>query len=207
MKRILLFSVVGGMIALASCGGGPSAEEKAALKRATVALAAAEEQANQIKIGQQYQGGIIAYLLQPEDPGYDANTPHGIIAASTDQSARAEWGCYETELGGTQRGIGYGAANTTAIVNGCREAGIAARICDDLVLNGYSDWYLPSIDELELLYKNLHVNGVGGFNSAYYWSSTESNASYAWRFYFSYGYGYDYGNKNNTYYVRAVRAF
>ncbi len=206
MKRILLFSVVGGMIALASCGGGPSAEEKAALE--------------QVAIGQQYQGGIVAYLLQPEDIGYDANIPHGIIAAPTYQSSDAEWGCFKTKLlGGTQRGIGYGAANTAAIVNGCAEAGIAARICDELVLNGYDDWYLPSIDELELLYKYLHVNGIGDFGSAFYWSSTEYNevsdttldegfASLfrGWPVYKYGGSAYN-GSKGRTAYVRAVRAF
>jgi hypothetical protein len=110
-------------------------------------------------------------------------------------------------MGGTQSGIGYGAANTTAIVNGCAEAGIAARICDDLVLNGYSDWHLPSIDELEQLYLNLGANGIGSFNTAYYWSSTESNAGSAWQFNFTNGNAYYASNKGNTNYVRAIRSF
>jgi hypothetical protein len=56
-------------------------------------------------------------------------------------------------------------------MNGCSEAGIAARLCGDLVLGGFSDWYLPSKDELNQLYINRVA--IGGFASNGYWSSTE----------------------------------
>ena len=147
-------------------------------------------------IGQFYQGGIIFYV--------DGTGIHGLISATSDQSTGADWGCHETFIGGTHYGIGTGQANTTAIVNGCATAGIAARICNDLVLNGYSDWFLPSQDELFEMY--LHKNSIGGFANDIYWSSSEYDANYAWYQYFSNGSQY-YNYKNNTVYVRAVRAF
>jgi hypothetical protein len=45
-----------------------------------------------LAIGDSYQGGSIANILQSGDPGYDANVTHGIIAANINQSLRAELG-------------------------------------------------------------------------------------------------------------------
>ena len=147
------------------------------------------------KIGQKYGGGIIFYI--------DETGKHGLIAAPNDQSVSAKWGCYGT-TGGTSTAIGTGQANTLAIVNKCSEGGIAARICNDLVLNGYSDWFLPSKDELNQMY--LKINVLGGLIFRWYWSSSEYNAGYAWGQLFGDGNrSADY--KNTTYFVRAVRAF
>jgi hypothetical protein len=85
-------------------------------------------------------------------------------------------------------------------------------------MNGYSDWVLPNKDQLELIFKNLHQKGIGGFSSEDYWSSSEYDADYAWYFNFSAGranYGGNYpdspdsdGNREyDTKRVRAVRAF
>jgi len=71
---------------------------------------------------------------------------------------------------------------------------------------GHGDWYLPSKDELDLLY-DLHVAGLGGFSStADYWSSTEVDASNAWRQYFGNG-GQVSTAKSTSCRVRPVRAF
>ncbi|HPE58273.1 MAG TPA: fibronectin type III domain-containing protein [Bacteroidales bacterium] len=150
-----------------------------------------------LSIGEIYKGGIVFYL--------DGNGG-GLVCAESDQSTYAEWGCYGTTIGGTGTGIGTGAANTAAIVAGCSQSGIAARICSDLVLNGYSDWFLPSRDELNLMYQNLKLNGIGGFADDGYWSSSEDSSDYAWVQDFNYGYQY-IGNKASSERIRAVRAF
>ncbi|OAD92046.1 hypothetical protein A7A78_09875 [Aequorivita soesokkakensis] len=116
------------------------------------------------KIGDEFQGGIVFYI--------DATNEHGLIAATEDQSSGAIWGCPETtDPIANQRDIGFGNANTNAIVNNCAEVNTSAKICSELILNGYDDWFLPTVHELELLYHNRNL--VGGFSSTNYSSSSE----------------------------------
>jgi len=151
-----------------------------------------------IGIGQSYGGGIIFYI--------DPNGVEGLISAASDQDI-TEWGCDGTSIPGTSSAFGTGQANTTAIVNGCSEAGIAARICDDLVLNGYDDWYLPSIYELYEM--SQHQSLIGGFNSGvYYWSSSQESPYFAYvdEVYLAGGGQYS-SVKNFARNIRAIRAF
>ena len=132
--------------------------------------------------------------------------------------------CRRSRISGADgSAIGFGAANTSDILAGCDEAGIAAEICEDYSGGGYNDWFLPSKDELnEMSRKKATIdataaaNGGSGFASALYWSSTEAGNNFggninAWQQSFDFAEAYqgyqNRRNKNIAFKVRAVRAF
>ncbi len=168
-----------------------------------------------LSVGLSAFGGKIAYILQPGDPGYDANVVHGLVAAPSDVSTDAMWGCFSTIITGADgTAIGTGNQNTIDILAGCAEDGIAAKLCADLSITDqdgtvYNDWYLPSKNELIKLYQNRVA--IGGFNtSVNYWSSTEgiNQLIDAWILNFSNGSGVDVMKDTQPeIHVRAVRAF
>jgi hypothetical protein len=116
-------------------------------------------------IGQHYGGGIIFYI--------DASWLHGLICTTSDQGTTL-WGC-DAIIGGTSTAIGTGQANTTAILNKCSTSSLAASICDQYSVKvgdvTYDDWFLPSIDELNQIFRQ-NILIPGSYNAGY-WSSTE----------------------------------
>ncbi|NJM79399.1 MAG: DUF1566 domain-containing protein [Flavobacterium sp.] len=127
------------------------------------------------EIGEYKYGGVIFWV--------NAAGNEGLVCAVTDQSTGVQW--YNgmsmlTNANGSS--INTGQANTNAIVN-AQGAGIyAAKICDDLILNGFNDWFLPSHDELEEMHGNKSIiDNVSLANSGTiiqamtYWCSTEDS--------------------------------
>jgi hypothetical protein len=159
-----------------------------------------------MSIGQTGPGGGIVFF----NKGNATGGWQYLETATSDAGTNLIWGCNGTSIPGTQLTVGSGEANTALIAVVCTSPGFAAKFCDDLVLGGQTDWFLPSRDELNLMYKNLHLNNQGNFN-VYYSSSTEFNVQNVWVFNFYDGStdgGTDpFGNKSFAYNVRAIRAY
>jgi hypothetical protein len=162
-----------------------------------------------LSIGDSYEGGKIAYILQTGDPGYDANVPHGIIAATADYSVRIIWnnGSNITTVA-TATALGTGLSNTNAIIAAQGAGSYAASVARNHNGGGYTDWHLPSKNELEKLI--INKNAIGGFvtsgSTAWYYSSSESASDTAWLIYAVDGTWYA-NPKQETWNVRPIRFF
>jgi len=171
------------------------------------------------QVGDMVEGGIVFYV--------DETGQHGLVAAQEDLEGTYEWGCYQQSVSGADsQWIGSGLQNTMDITNqGCatengsftgnvteNSGTTAAQAALDAEINGFSDWYLPSIGELQTMYITIgqgSENGnIGGFENSGYWSSseyTEFEDDYAWTVVFYEGAGYYY--KYFAIRVRVIRAF
>ena len=159
-------------------------------------------------IGMEDYGGIIFYI--------DESGQHGLVAALEDLEGAYEWGCYQQEVNGADGTyLGTGHQNTIDIVNqGCatENGGItAAQAVLYTEINGYSDWYIPSKDELVEMYNTIGNGGsdgnVGNFINNFYWSSSEYiNEFFAWVVNFNDGWTVN-GDKYYSGRVRVIRSF
>jgi hypothetical protein len=157
------------------------------------------------KIGDQGPaGGIIFY-----DKGIYSDGWRYLEAAPDGVDYYAQWGSNNKNVAGTKTTIGSGKQNTQIVADWLRlagESGRAAQICIGLDINGFTDWFLPSKDELDLMYKNLKYIGLGSFGNNVYWSSSQAAFFAAWYQRFSDGYQKS-DSKKDGYLVRAVRSF
>jgi hypothetical protein len=130
-------------------------------------------------VGDYALGGYVTYILQPGNIGYSPTQQHGLVAGIYDITSQSQWGCQGLSIP-TSGSIGTGLQNTINIVNACTQSGIAARLCYDYVSGSYSDWYLPSKDELNTVWTSNAPN-ISQQLIDIYWSSTEGpNAAVAW---------------------------
>jgi uncharacterized protein (TIGR02145 family) len=165
-----------------------------------------------LTVGTTYQGGIIFYLFQSGEPGYVAGQTHGLIASTSDQSTYTDWknnGGWNDIATGT--GIGTGLANTNAIISSHgSSATYAAGRARAHNGGGYTDWYLPSRDELYKMHISIGqgANNIANLRSEKYWSSSQYE-SHTWQAYYMYA---QTGNihavwKDVGMAVRAIRTF
>jgi hypothetical protein len=161
------------------------------------------------------QGGVIFHRY------IDNGVQYYLVVDTTNLSASSAWSNITgTLIGATAQSTWDGLSNSNAIVGQSGFTAGAAKLCLDSTNNSKSDWYLPSIDELSLIWQNrFNINKTLSGNSAFgsisgatqifynaYWSSTEAGSASVWTFYFDYGTA-DGNSKNYTNYVRAVRKF
>ena len=169
------------------------------------------------EIGDIYQGGKIIYIFQPGDSDYVQAETHGLIipisAITTTPSNWAtfimgEYGCLGSTIGNTLSSLGSGIANTNSITTNCTSNQSGAYKCKNLTIGGYSDWFLPSKNEVAIIYQNYTaVGGVYPIQSQGVWCSTEINSNYAWVCSFDGGGGWVSLPKDYVFNIKPLRKF
>jgi hypothetical protein len=159
-----------------------------------------------LAIGDFHEGGVVFYI--------DKTGEHGLVCSVVSSLTKVEWGCPDlVSFGAKDTEIGTGAQNTMDILNACNEENIAAVLCDEFESNGYSDWYLPSKDELDSLYQHREIvseislqNNGGPLWDEEYWSSSHQLDNTVWIQNFNAG-NKSGALKDKKYHFRAIRSF
>jgi hypothetical protein len=161
-------------------------------------------------IGEVFGGGVVFHLWKDAQ-----GVEHGLIVDKTDLSASQVWSNMNSTIIGTSAQSSWdGLSNSNAIVAQAGHTSSAAALCLNSTNGGQSDWYLPSIQELNMLWNSYYtvarslsqISGATQMQTANYWSSSETNYGNGWSFLFVSGDVSNY-HKLNSSYVRAVRAF
>ena len=160
-------------------------------------------------IGQEFGGGVIFHLFKDAQ-----GVEHGLIVDKTDLSTNVWSNVNQIEIVPSAQSSWDGLSNSNAIVGQAGHTSSASALCLNLTNGGQSDWYLPSVQELNMLWNNYYtvarslsqISGATQLQQAAYWSSTETGANGAWSCNFYNGFASSL-NKGNTAYVRAVRVF
>ena len=164
------------------------------------------------RIGQMDPGGGIIFF----DKGFFSDGWQYLEVAPADTETETSQPI--CGLNTLNNGIGFGRNNTRLQVEYFNQDGrrnSPAGICGNLVISGYNDWFLPSLEELQLILNNLKRRGLGGFRDTFYWSSSNRiiNFSNIPRTALP-GYGEHapgaivlVTSALGSYYVRAIRAF
>ncbi|MEI8093139.1 MAG: caspase family protein [Spirochaetales bacterium] len=142
-------------------------------------------------------GGVVFY-----DKGNSAGGWRYLEAAAADVPGPVAWGPAKSVA--TTTTVGSGKANTALLVSALG-ATSAAGLCKSLSLGGFKDWFLPSLDELDLLYRQLRKVGKG-LPADRYWSSSQNQEDDAWAEQFADGNQYNLP-RSEKYRVRAIRMF
>lgn len=171
------------MIQLAS-GATTAAKVKFRQKETSTTYAGPEKtisiSGQSLAVGDYYQGGIVAYFYTSYESGYVSGQVHGLIAAKSDVTTVTTGAVWSDDLNtiiGTQVAIGTGLANTNKIISalGSAAPGSAAGVARAYMGGAYTDWFLPSWNEMLRLHTNKTL--IGNFitsSGSTYWTSSES---------------------------------
>jgi hypothetical protein len=151
-------------------------------------------------VGDTYGGGVLFYTANSGANGY--------VSATSDQATNIGWDQKESAISGADgTAIGTGEQNTADIVAVRNSYSNAAKLCNDLSLNGYTDWFLPSTGELTEVYSQR--NSIGNFSttiSSYYWTSTEHDL-YQAKIVLFYNGSVSYLDRTSSIRVRCIRYY